>query len=75
MVHTDLVTFSESYLPKLRQPALSGFAATQSGPSQFGVDGAADDEDFPASFYYKENEEDDSQTVANSPSPLAYQSH
>ena len=58
-----------------QQPPLSGFAATQSGPSQFGVDGAADDEDFPASFYYNENEEDDSQTVANSPSPLAYRSH
>ncbi len=47
-------------------------AATQSGPSQFGLDNAADDEDFQASFYYNENEEDDSQTVANSPSPLAF---
>jgi hypothetical protein len=49
--------------------------ATQSGPSQFGVDGAADDEDLPASFYYKENKEDNSETVANSPSPLAYRNH
>lgn len=38
-------------------------------------DDAADDEDFPANFYYKENEEHDSQAVANSPSPLAYRSH